>query len=253
MSNKMNTKTIYQPSGKAGEYSAWACNPYVGCPNECEYCFNRYGRNAAVVGGTEVRLRKALGDEKTAYSIFCSDLLKWRSEIIASGSYLHFTFVSDPCLPETIDLTWRCITFALSQGVPVQVLTKRADWLGHPAVQEALTKYPDNLKVGFTLTGRDDLEPNASPNAERIEAMRKLHDELGVTTWASIEPIITPSLSFSMITQSMSFCDHYKIGIRSGQREYTPGDIRDFIRKVTGLGLKSVMWKKSLIAFAKKP
>lgn len=248
----MNTKTIYQPSGKAGEYSAWACNPYVGCPHDCDYCFNKHGRNAAVVGGTKVRLKKGIVNEEAAYSIFCSDLLKWRSEIIASGSYLHFTFVSDPCLPETIDLTWRCITFALSQGVPVQVLTKRADWLGHPAVQEALTKYPDNLKVGLTLTGRDDLEPNASPNAERIELMRKLH-ELGVKTWASIEPIITPSLSFSMIQQSMSFCDHYKIGIRSGQREYTPGDIRDFIRKVIGLRLKSVMWKKSLIKFANKP
>ena len=32
-------KAIYNPSGKAGEYSYWACNFYVGCSNGCEYCY----------------------------------------------------------------------------------------------------------------------------------------------------------------------------------------------------------------------
>ena len=34
---KFNGKAIYNPSGKAGEYSTWACNFYVGCSNMCEY------------------------------------------------------------------------------------------------------------------------------------------------------------------------------------------------------------------------
>lgn len=44
-----------------------------------------------------------------------------------------FTFVSDPCLPVTIALNTMCIDYAISQGVPCQILTKRADWLDlHP-------------------------------------------------------------------------------------------------------------------------
>lgn len=253
MKKKIKSKTIYQPEGRAGEYSEWACNTHNGCSNECDYCYNRHGLAAAVLGASTVSLKKSLGDEKKAYEIFCKELVKYRNQILASGGPLHFTFVSDPCLPETIALTWKCITFALSQGVPVQVLTKKADWLGHPAVQDALTLYRDKLKVGFTLTGRDDLEPGASTNAQRIDAMRILHDQCGITTWASIEPIITPQRSYDMITQSMSFCDHYKIGIRSGQREYTPGDIRQFVQDVNSLGLKSVLWKKSLLEFVQKP
>jgi DNA repair photolyase len=144
--------------------------------------------------------------------------------------------VSDPCLPETIELTWKCIEFALSQGVPVQVLTKRADRLEHLAVSDALTKYRENLKVGFSLTGRDDLEPGASSNAERIEAMRILHDRLGITTWASIEPIISPARSLEMIRESQNFCDYYKIGILSGKKDYTPQYIRQFVQDVNSLG-----------------
>lgn len=137
--------------------------------------------------------------------------------------------MSDPYLPETIKLTWKCIDFALSQGVPVQVLTKRVDWLHHPSVQNALTNYRSLLKVGFSLTGRDDLEPGASTNTERIEAMQMLHDVLGITTWASIEPIITPQRSYTMIQQSQNFCDYYKIGILSGKKDYTLQDIRQFV------------------------
>ena len=43
-----------------------------------------------------------------------------------------------------------------------------------------LTGWPDGVRDkiawGFTLTGRDDLEPGASLNTERIRTMRYLHD-----------------------------------------------------------------------------
>jgi len=32
------------------------------------------------------------------------------------------------------------------------------------------------VKVGFTLTGMDDLEPNADTNSDRIEAIRILSE-----------------------------------------------------------------------------
>lgn len=41
--NRFNGKAIYNPSGKAGEYSDWACNFYTGCSNNCDYCYCKKG------------------------------------------------------------------------------------------------------------------------------------------------------------------------------------------------------------------
>jgi len=99
--------------------------------------------------------------------------------------------------------------------------------------------HKDLVSVGFTLTGRDDLEPGASTNLGRIRAMKELHSA-GISTWASIEPVIDPDLSFEMIREMAGFCDHYKIGILSGKKSYTPQQIRDFVAKVQSLGHTSI-------------
>lgn len=243
-------KCIYLPAGKAKEYSGWAANFFNGCIHNCGYCFNNHSLMAAILGGTTVRLKKTLVDEATAYEIFCKELLKFRDAIIADGA-LHFNFVSDPCLPQTIELNFKCIDFAISKGVPCQVLTKRADWLNHPTVQNAL-RHPELLRVGFSLTGCDDQEPGASPNYERIEAMKTLHSA-GIPTWASIEPILDPQKSLEMVANTVDCCDHFKIGILSGKKSYTPQDIRVFVDAVNKLNPKSVYWKESLREFVMKP
>jgi hypothetical protein len=74
-----------------------------------------------------------------------------------------------------------------------------------------------NLCVGFTLTGRDDLEPNASTNQQRVEAMAKVKD-YGVHTFASIEPVIDLDESLDMVKATLGFCDVYKIGLESGHK-----------------------------------
>jgi DNA repair photolyase len=252
--NKIKTfhgLVIYQPSGKAAEYSRWAANFYNGCSNGCHYCYDNQGITSRVLGGLKVRLKKSLVDVKTAEQIFLAELAKWRDAIIKDGG-LHFNFVSDPCLPETIDLNWTCIDYAISQGVPCQVLTKRADWLelDHPSVQNALG-HPELLRVGFSLTGCDDQEPGSSPNLKRIQAMRKLHNA-GIATWASIEPILEPLKSLAMIQLSIDCCDHYKIGILSGKKTYGPREIREFVNEVNALNPRSVYWKKSLIDYINK-
>ena len=243
-------KIIYHPVGKAGEYSPWAANFYNGCIHNCEYCYNNKGITAGTLGGTNVRLKKTLVDEVTAYETFCKELDKCKDNIIKDGT-LHFNFVSDPCLPQTIDLNWKCIAYALSQDIPVQVLTKRSDWIQHPAVQDALSN-PNLLKVGFTLTGRDDLEPEASSNIDRIYAMRELYNA-GVFTWASCEPIIDPKRTLEMIALTVDCCNEFKIGILSGKKSYSPQDIRDLVVAVNALNPQKVSWKSSLLEFVKKP
>ena len=75
------------------------------------------------------------------------------------------------------------------------------------------TSDPDPIAFGFTLTGHDELEPNASPNAERIKAMMLL-TKMHFKTWASIEPVIDFDSSFRMIQQALDAgCQHFKIGL----------------------------------------
>ena len=246
------SKAIYRPKGKALEYAPWACNLYVGCPNGCTYCFNRKGALGTVAGGGEAVLKKCFRDEDDAFSTFTKELSRYGEQIKHDGSLL-FSFTTDPCLPETRNLTFRCIAKALEEDVPCQVLTKRADWVLNFAYRDLLPARWRRLSVGFTLTGCDYLERNASPNMDRIQAMRILHKE-GLKTFASIEPVIDFEKSLEMIKQSLPFCDHYKIGLLTGDpsafdRYRMPYDLWAFHAEADALlreNGKTVYWKKSI-------
>lgn len=248
---RFNGKAIYNPSGKAGEYSYWACNFYTGCSNNCDYCYCKKGVMSHVWSNT-AQLKKAFKDEKGALRIFEKELLENLSELQVHG--LFFTFTSDPFLPETFDLTHKAISICIDNFVPVKVLTKRADFLNkldgkwtavHWSLSTVMKAY---IAFGFTLTGHDELEPNASTNAERIEAMKKLH-EAGFKTWASIEPIIDLKASRTCIEQTLGFCDLYKIGLMSGGKLPDKEELRSFVGRVCYLisanGAK-VYWKDSI-------
>lgn len=210
-------KAIYNPSGKAGEYSYWAANFYNGCSARCEYCYNRHGRSAKVVGCDVPTLKKSLIDKDTAMKIFQTELF-WNAKAIRPHG-LFFNFVSDPCLPETYLLNRFAWYICNQLDIPVKILTKQAWW-----VEDIISYFTKNwildkdiFQFGFTLTGHDELEPGAATNKERIEAMKKLHDA-GFKTWASIEPIIDIDSSYEMIIKSIEFCQFYKIGLQSGKK-----------------------------------
>ncbi|MGV8136509.1 MAG: hypothetical protein AB2L20_14970 [Mangrovibacterium sp.] len=246
-------KAIYQPSGKAAEYSAWACNFYVGCSNGCEYCYCKKGILAGAMGMDTPQLKKCFTDEKYALEVFTKELIQNANEIRKHG--LFFTFTSDPFLPETTLLTQQAIRVCDQIDVPVKILTKCTDW-----VDTMLNELENNLTIwnilprknmiafGFTLTGHDELEPGASTNAERIEAMRKLHDA-GFKTWASIEPIIDLYSSYRMMLESLDCCDLYKIGLESGKK-YSKSDLLYFIDFIACELVVPVYFKDSLLKAA---
>lgn len=206
-----NGKAIYNPSGKAGEYSYWACNFYTGCSNNCDYCYCKRG----VLSSTwsdKPKLKKCFKDEEHALAVFERELLANIDGLRRYG--LFFTFTSDPMIEGTYRLTYKACDIALEHGIPVKILTKSTYGL-------CKLNWDCNNKhlvaFGFTLTGCDDKEPGASTNSERIDAMRKLH-EAGFKTWASIEPIIDFERSYEMIAATAGFCDLYKIGLLSGTK-----------------------------------
>ena len=216
-SKKFKGKAIYQPSGKAAEYSLWACNFFTGCSNDCEYCYCKRGVKSHV-WSTEPRLKKCFKDEYDALAVFQGELVM-NLEALKKGGIL-FSFTTDPMLPKTYIWTLEAAGIALDYGVPVQILTNCTEWLYDPDTRLMFDSIPWKDKhhlvaFGFTLTGFDEKEPGASLTDERIETMRELHD-LGFKTFASIEPIITPTMSRRMIEATREFCDLYKVGLISG-------------------------------------
>lgn len=75
----------------------------------------------------------------------------------------------------------------------------------------------------------DELEPGASTNSERIEAVKILHAD-GFKIWASIEPIVDFQSATDMILKAALWCDLFKIGLMSG-RKYLQEDVVKFINK----------------------
>lgn len=248
------SRALYQPKGKAREYATWACNLYVGCPNGCAYCYNKTGRLAGAMGGESPSLKKCFKDEQDAYLSFISELIPKREQIAADGG-IFFSFSTDPCLPETIGLTLASVRYATEKwNIPCQILTKRTDWqFKVELLMEVLSLPKDKVSFGFTLTGVDQTEPGASPNKERIRTMRQLHDE-GFRTFASIEPIVDFDASTEMILQTLDFCDEYKTGLMTGNKNAYKGydmparlvKYVEVVRNLTSLKGIPVYFKKSI-------
>lgn len=203
-------KAIYQPSGKAAEYSPWACNFFTGCSNNCDYCYCKLG-HLGRIWSKEPQLKKCFKDKEHAVKVFTRELFKNLPALRATG--IFFSFTTDPMLASNSSLTYTAAIIANDHRVPVQILTKRADFVDDLGVEWLDSEY---TAFGFTLTGSDELEPGASSNQERIEAMRKLHDR-GFKTFASIEPVINPLEAIDMIEETLDFCDLYKVGLISGK------------------------------------
>lgn len=173
-------KAIYNPQGKAGEYSEWACNFYTGCSNNCDYCYCKKG-SMGKTWNEVPQLKKCFTDTQDALVCFVREMEHNIEQLRQVGVF--FTFTSDPMLPGTKQLTWAAIKEALMREVPVQILTKRADFLGDPELEEITPAQRKRVAFGFTLTGHDELEPGADTNMMRVAAMVDLHSR-GFYTFA---------------------------------------------------------------------
>lgn len=229
MEKRFNGKAIYEPKGKAAEYAPWACNFFTGCSNDCDYCYCKRGVMNHV-WDTKPNLKKCFKDEDHAIDVFIDEMEKNISELRKHG--IFFSFTTDPMLPETLDFHMNAVLIALERDVPVQILTKRADFTHYWFFGDlANKKMYDKLAIGFTLTGVDQLENYASPNKNRIITMKWLHD-IGIKTFASIEPIIDPIESWAMINTISGWCDLIKVGLLSGKRAYGQQEIECLVEMI---------------------
>ena len=282
-------KILSRPKGNAEEYGRWSVNPYLGCPNDCAYCYLKKGPGAKVLGGDKPTLKSGVVSEEHAYHLAMAEIIENREQIIRDGG-LFMTFTSDPCIPETCELTFKIAADAMALEIPVTLLTKDANFCGkdRPMVQSIVTAlqidkwltnivmdfentHKERLAIGFTLTGHDELEPNASPNAQRIKAIEYLNSE-GWMTWTSIEPVVTFDASLGMIEQALDAgCRHFKIGLMTertrvcrngfslGGHDFAPYDLAEccqfvgYVMELTGRYGATVYWKQSFVDFLEGP
>ena len=214
----INGKALYSTKGAAREYGRIGCNFYTGCPHECEYCYLKRGAPSKQLGGNEVRLKKCFKDETDAARILRNELDKHLEQCKRYGIFLSFT--TDPMIDETRNLTSIAISEATMRDIPVWVLTKNSTFIydetDFMAWMDAINPiYRDRIHFGFTLTGRDDMEPKANTNHDRIMAMRCMY-LMGFSTFASIEPVIDWPSAERVVREAMPWCDHFKLGLRSG-------------------------------------
>jgi hypothetical protein len=244
-------KILSKPKGNAEEYGRWSVNPYIGCPNGCLYCYLKSGPSGGYLGQPKAVLKKGIVSEDHAYHLAMVEILENREQIIRDGG-LFMTFTSDPFLRETRSLFLGIAKASAHHGIPVIILTKcgadcvgrkfedgYSDSLSHKLEFDLATLVYGQIAVGWTLTGYDELEPNASPSAERIKAMKIFSEQIryakfseSIQTpitakmffgkdvnidpkiWASIEPVIDFDSSFRMIQQALDAgCEHFKIGL----------------------------------------
>lgn len=245
-------RVIYSPKGKAGEYAENAANFFVGCSNGCTYCYLRKCRGAKVLGGNRPELKKALRKYPYALDIFKNELVAHKAELQKTG--LFFSFTTDPLLPETERLTRQAVGVCQRHGVPVKILSKCAEGLNR-FIDFAKASEGWNVSyiaLGATLTGCDELEPNADPNTMRVNVLSRAKRH-GFRTFASVEPI-PPGMydrAIEIIKLSYSFVDLYKIGLQSGGK-YPKREIRLIYDMITELWegrpeQPRIYWKDSIV------
>lgn len=198
---------IYEPKGKAREYSALACNLYRGCSHGCVYC---YAPSATRRDRSEFYEKPAPRDEIIKQ---ISKEIQALKKPVASPVLLCFT--CDPYQPieEQYGITRCAINIFDSYGIPVQILTKG----GLLATRDFdILKLNPGNKFSVTLTTDDpteslEWEPGASLPEERIESLKIAHS-MGISTWVSFEPVFNPDAVMRLIEKTHEFVDLYKVG-----------------------------------------
>lgn len=250
---------FYQPKGPAGEYAAqgYGLNLFKGCKGGCIYCYREHGIISKSIGGDTPELLKKFKNEANALARVAHDLVNHKNELVAADG-VFATFTSDPGQEATFPLFKQAFDLIIKAGVPVKMLTKFTSWVNTPEGQELLAKGASTglLAVGFTLTGHDELETGASPNADRVAAMKSIHS-MGIKTFASIEPVIDQQTSLDMVKAAAGYCDMFLVGLESGPNRHVLTDdevsnmSHQMIDVVRSCGVGSIYFKSSILKVAK--
>lgn len=240
---------IYKPKGAAGEYAVYAANFFNGCSNGCEYCYNKRGLTKNVCGRDKPVMKKGYKDEDDLFAHFCEEVNQnWRE---LADHELFLSFTTDPWLPECKSLTKRAIEYCQKSKIHCYVLSKlRGDELSEIDGSEGY------IHIGVTLTGHDEMEPNADSNYERMKYLQEMH-ERGFDTFVSLEPIIDFDSALEMVRRGIDVANEIRIGLMSPAKKgrYARHEMNEFVGNMLFLCYMyhfEIMWKSSFRRLAKE-
>ena len=196
---------IYEPKGRAREYSPLALNYYKGCTHGCKYCYvpNMLGR-------FDLSYKHNVVNSNVDFS----KIEKSAKKMAGCGKQILLSFTGDPYCGVCPEVTTEVLTILNKYKHKVAILTKG----GRNSLNdlELIKSFGNRIKIGATLTFDNDedskaWESGAALPDERIEAL-KIFSENGVKTWVSFEPVIIPEQTLSLLVKVSSFVDHVKIG-----------------------------------------
>lgn len=199
---------VYEPKGRAKEYSELACNLYMGCTHGCRYCFApSCMRKTPEEWHANVPLRK------DAIKFFEKDAEKLHAT--KDERPILFSFLSDPYQPleKEAQLTHQALEIARFYHLKTKILTKGSAELirrDFHLMKQAGTQ------LGITVCFVNDetrryWEPMASTVDDRFAILQEAH-EMGIYTWVSLEPVIVPEEALSVIERIAPFVDLWKVG-----------------------------------------
>ena len=208
-------RVVYEPKGRAKEYSELACNWYMGCIHGCKYCFAPgCMRKKMEDWHSSVPLRKDI------LSLFRKDAEEMQQN--HDQRPILFSFLSDPYQPieGKYKITRQILRIVRQYGLNSKILTK--------GTYSLIRRDFDLLKTARTELGitvcfvddsmRQEWEPNAAPVADRFRILKEAHEE-GIYTWVSLEPVIVPEQALRVIEQAAPYVDFWKVGKLNHMKE----------------------------------
>lgn len=202
---------IYEPRGKAREYSELAVHLFTGCSHACRYCY------------CPAVLRKTIDawalDPQPRRNVL-RELERDARRMQGDPREILLSFMSDPYhSDEAAQLTREALLLLEQHDLRVQVLTKG----GRRSIQDFDILARNRWKYGATIifqseSLRQQWEPGAPSIAERIEAIREAHRQ-GIFTWVSVEPVVDPAEAIKVVENLRGEVDFWKIGKLNHDRQ----------------------------------
>lgn len=199
---------IYEPKGKAREYSPLACNLYLKCTHGCKYCYapaamQRKRENYFCMPEPRKNVLVNLERELKKNAPKKQVLLSFIGDVYSESS-------------DNNETTRKALDLLNQYHAPVAVLTKG----GNRALKDIdlFKAFGEHFQFGSTLTFLDrekslEWEPGAAEPEERLQVLKDLHNE-GIKTFVSFEPVLDAEESLKLIKRTLNdnSVDIYKIG-----------------------------------------
>lgn len=211
--------TIYEPAGRAKEYSHLALNLMTGCSFACSYCYcPDFLHIPREQFHSRVQPRKGIIDA----------LSEQAPRFSGTNKRVLLNFVGDPFCPQAIKagVTREALEILRGHDIPFQTLSKAG--LAACRFLDLYRPGMDTFAVTLTVWRSDDsvrYEPRAALPKERIESLVQARDR-SIETWVSLEPVLEPEQSLELIKATASAVDLFKIGTLNHAKSDT--DWRDF-------------------------